>query len=311
VLFNGVAALASCALNAREKFALPALAPLLTPLATILLIVLAAGRLGAFTLAAGLVLGSILEAALLFQAMRAGDIRPAVMRPEFTPEVRGILIQYIPVVMAAFLMGGTSLVDQSMAAMLQPGSVAALSYGNRIIGVALSIGAAALSTAAFPYFSKMVAQNDWGACRHTLKRYTFLASLSSLPFMLLLMVFSPMLVKVLFERGAFTAADTGLVSAVQICYAVQVPFYVCNMLFVRFLSSARRNDVLMYVAAASLALDIILNLVLMRVMGIAGIALATSLTCAVSFVALGACSVRVLASKRIALATVPEQATAR
>ena len=93
--------------------------------------------------------------------------------------------------------------------------------------------------------------------------------------------------------------------------AVQVPFYVCNMLFVRFLSSARRNDVLMYVAAASLALDIVLNLVLMRVMGIAGIALATSLACIVSFVALGSCSARVLASKRLALAAVPEQATAR
>jgi len=311
VLFNGVAALASCALNAREKFALPALAPLLTPLATILMIVVAAGRLGAFALAAGLVAGSILEAALLFRAMHAGEIRLTMMRPEFTPEVRGILTQYIPVVMAAFLMGGTSLVDQSMAAMLQPGSVAALSYGNRIIGVALSIGAAALSTAAFPYFSKMVAQDDWSACRHTLKRYTLLAALSSLPFMLLLMVFSPILVKVLFQRGAFTAADTGLVSAVQIGYAVQVPFYVCNMLFVRFLSSARRNDVLMYVAAASLALDIVLNLVLMRVMGIAGIALATSLACIVSFVALGSCSARVLASKRLALAAVPEQATAR
>jgi putative peptidoglycan lipid II flippase len=311
VLFNGAAALATCALNAREKFALPALAPLLTPLATILFIVLAGGRLGPFALAGGLVAGSILEAALLLQAMRVADMRFAVTWSGLTPDVRGVLGQYVPVVMAAFLIGGTSLVDQSMAAMLQPGSVAALSYGNRIIGVALSIGAAALSTAAFPYFSKMAAQNDWSACRHTLRRYTLLAALSSLPFTLLLMVFSPLLVRVLFQRGAFTAADTNLVSWVQICYAAQVPFYVCNLLFARFLSSARRNDVLMYVAGASLVADIILNLVLMRVLGIAGIALATSLTFALSCVALSACSARLLASKRTAVSGVPEQMAAR
>ncbi|HEY2914912.1 MAG TPA: lipid II flippase MurJ, partial [Candidatus Angelobacter sp.] len=99
-------------------------------------------------------------------------------------------------------------------------------------------------------------------------------------------------------RGAFQASDTDLVSRVQMCYFIQIPFYMCGMLFVRFLSSIRRNDVLMYGSAISLVLDVSLNLVLMRKMGIAGIALSTSLVYLVAFVILGTVSLRLLCQRQ-------------
>jgi putative peptidoglycan lipid II flippase len=96
------------------------------------------------------------------------------------------------------------------------------------------------------------------------------------------MILSKPLVTLLFQRGAFTSADTDLVSRVQICYLIQVPFYILSMLFVRFLSAAKRNDVLMYGAVISLVLDVILNLLLMRRWGVAGIAMSTSCVYAIS-----------------------------
>jgi putative peptidoglycan lipid II flippase len=105
---------------------------------------------------------------------------------------------------------------------------------------------------------------------------------------------------VLFQRGAFTSADTELVSWVQACYAIQIPFYICAMLFVRFISSIRRNDVLMYVSAINLVLDVVLNLVLMRVWHVAGIALSTSIVYIVSFVMVSVWSVRYLFRERLA-----------
>ncbi len=204
----------------------------------------------------------------------------------------------MPMLAGGFLMGSTSVVDQSMAAMLPGGSVAALSYAGKIVGLILAIGATALSTAALPYFSQMVAQNDWAGCRHTLKRYSVLIFVTTVPLTLALMAFSRPLVRLVFQRGAFTAADTDLVSWVQICYSIQIPFYIGSMLFVRFLSSIRRNDVMMYGSGISLILDVSLNLVLMRVWGIAGIALSTSLVYVAAFLFLGACSVRLLGQGR-------------
>jgi putative peptidoglycan lipid II flippase len=299
VLFGGVAVFVSAVLNAGEKFALPALAPLVTPIVTILFLEAAVKSWGAFSLAGGIVTGSILEAALLTRALNAQGIRFTLKWRGMDSSMRSVLGQYAPMMAGSFLMCGTSVVDQSMAAMLPGGSVAALNYANKIVGAVVAIGSVGLSTAALPYFSKMAAQNDWNGCRHTLKRYSALVTLAAVPFTACLIVFSKPLVRLLFQRGAFSSTDTELVSRVQMCYVIQIPFYICGMLFVRFLSSIRRNDILMYGAVISLPLDIVLNLVLMRVWGVAGIALSTSLVYAVSLLYLATFSLRLLAKERL------------
>jgi putative peptidoglycan lipid II flippase len=183
--------------------------------------------------------------------------------------------------------------------MLPAGNVAALGYANKIINSMLSITALALSTATLPYFSRMVAANDWAGCRHTLKRYSALVVGLTVPFTALVIAFSRPIIRVLFQRGAFTAADTELVSSVQICYALQIPFFVWSIIFVRFITAIRRNDVLMYVSAINLCLDIVLNLVLMRVWHVAGIALSTSIMYAVSFLMVSLWTVRFLRQERL------------
>jgi putative peptidoglycan lipid II flippase len=195
-------------------------------------------------------------------------------------------------------MGSTSVVDQAMAAMLPTGNVAALGYANKLIGAISTLGALALGTASLPYFARMTAGSDWAGCRHTLKRYSLLLAGVTVPFTLAIIVFSHPIVRILYQRGAFTAADTELVSRVQACYALQIPFYVCSMIFVRFITAIRRNDVLMYASAINLILDIGLNLLFMRVWGVAGIALSTSIMYAVSFFIISLWSVRFLAQKR-------------
>jgi putative peptidoglycan lipid II flippase len=294
VCFGGIAALLSSALNAMEIFALPSLAPLVTPLITIAFILGLAGW-GPFTLAGGVVAGSLIEAALLFFVLHRHGVRLNFRWNGLGSAARNVAHQYFPLLGAGFLMGSTSLVDQAMAAILPGGSVSALSYANKIVGAVLVIGGTALTTAAFPYFSRMAAENDWPGLRHTLKRYSLLVASATVPFALLLMAFSRPLIRLLFQRGAFLAADTELVSQVQICYALQIPFYIWSLLFVRFLCAIRHNNILLYVAAMNLVVDILLNLALMRVWGVAGIALSTSLVNVISFLAVALYSVRVLA----------------
>ena len=277
VVFGGMAGAVSAVLNALHKFVLPAVVPLLTPLLTILLIAVGAARFGAFVLAAGLTIGSAVEAALLVWLLQRHGISLRVSWAGFTPEIRGLMGQYVPMLAGTFLMSSTGVVDQSMATMLAPGSVAALGYGNKIIALVLAIGASSLSTAIFPYLSGMLARNDWDQCRLTLRKYALMLIVVTVPLTAFLIVFSRPLVGLLYQRGAFTSLDADLVSKVQIAYALQIPFNFCGLLMVRFLSALRRNDVLMYLSGINLVLDIVLNLILMRRWGVAGIALSTSL----------------------------------
>lgn len=309
IFFSGIATCASAVLNAGERFALPALSPILTPLVTILFLQATAQRWSTFSLAAGLVAGSALEATLLVRAMSPQGIHFSLRWYGLDPALRTVLRQYTPMLAGAFLMGSTSVVDQSMAAMLTPGSVAALSYAGKITGVILGLSSTGLNLASLPYLSKMAAENDWKGCRHTLKTYSFLVFSTTVPLTIALMLLSRPLVRLLFQRGAFTPADTELVSWVQTSYAIQIPFYCCSQIFVRFLSAIQRNDLLLYVSGFNLVLDIILNVALMRVWGVAGIALSTSLVYTIGFVVVTVWSIKLLRQHQVALLVSPEALT--
>jgi putative peptidoglycan lipid II flippase len=294
LVLSGLATFMACILNTIEKFAVPALVPILTPFAVLLSIAAWTRPNSGYALALGTVIGSFLEAGFFFYLVKKNQIIGALRWRGLDPRVRSVLSQTLPMMAGCLLMGATPVVDQVMAALLGSGSVAALSYGSKVPAGLLSIGAMALSTALLPYFSKMASEGDWRGCRHTLKRYSVLMISVSVPITVLLLIFSRPLVRALFQRGAFTAMDTEVVSQVQRFYCLQVPFYVVSMLFVRFISAVRRNDLLMFAAAINLVIDIVMNLVLMRWLGIAGIALSTSIVAMTSVTFLWACSYKLM-----------------
>jgi putative peptidoglycan lipid II flippase len=290
IVLNGLVANWSAILNAGERFALPAISPVLTP-AVIMLLLLPAGRgWGVFPLALGTVGGSIAEAMVLGWALRKRGVSLKPAWRGLNRSMRQVIGQYVPAVAAVFLMSSTSLIDQSMAAMLQPGSVAALNYGTRVINVITGVGSSALATAVLPYFSSMVAQRDWAGCRHTLRTYSRLIALVTIPITLGLTLASHVLIKVLYQRGAFSAEDTNVVSSVQMFLSMQIPFYMLGIIGVRLINALKKNSLLVAIAGANAILNVTLNYVFMKSMGVAGIALSTSLvylaSCTMVFAAL-------------------------
>jgi putative peptidoglycan lipid II flippase len=194
-----------------------------------------------------------------------------------TEATREVAHQYGPVLLSGVVASGGLLVDQSMAAMLPAGSVSALVYANRFVGVVLTLLAGAVSTAVTPYFSRMIALGDWAGCRHTLRTWVRLTALVSAPIAVALIAGSNLLIRLTLQHGAFSPSDTAVVAPVLMMYAIQIPFFVCSRVFYRFLVALRRTDLIFYCGALNLILDIVLNLILMRWYGVAGIALATSL----------------------------------
>ena len=271
-------------LNAYDRFALAALSPGMTTLVTIALVLFMGRAWGIYTLAVGTLSGYAIEAGLLGWGLRRNGFCLTPRWHGWNHALRKVINQYIPVVAGALLMCGTMLVDQSMAAMLGAGSVATLNYGGKVVTLILGIGSVSLSTAVFPHLSRMVAVYDWAGIRHTLKTYTYLILVVTIPLTLILVGFSKPLVYLLFERGAFTSIDTWRVSQVQVLFFLQLPFYFLGILTVRLISSLNMNHILMQAAIINLFLKIVFNYFLMQRLGSAGIALSTTLVYAVSFI---------------------------
>ena len=202
--------------------------------------------------------------------------------------------QYAPMIAGASIMSGTELVDQSMAAMLGPGSVSILNYGNKISAVVAGIGATAVSTVILPQLSRIVAANDWSGAKRTIKSYTSLILLTTIPATLILILFSHSLTAFVFQRGAFTAGDTAQVASVQNMYLLQLPFYVLGRVFVRLTSALKANHILMWGTVISFLLNITLDYLLMKPFGVSGIALSTTIVYAASLSYISVMSSRLL-----------------
>lgn len=269
-------------LNAGGRFALAATTPVMTPLAMMAIISVCGDSWGIYAAAIAMIVGTITEGALLARGLCKQGISPFPRWHGFSPATRQVMRQYAPMIASGLFMNGTIIIDQAMAAMLGPGSVSVLNYGNRMSAAVVAIGAMAISTAFLPHFSRMAAASDWAGVQHTLKTYTRLILMTSIPITLILIVSSDFLVSLLLERGAFTATNTIEVASVQRLYVLQMPIYLVSLLFVRLISALRANHVLMWGTVINFTLNIALDYALMRWLGVAGIALSTSIVYSVS-----------------------------
>lgn len=274
----------SAVMNAGGRFALAAIAPATLPLSIMITLVLKGEQWGIFSLVAGTLIGFVTGAVLIGFVLRGQgfQLRPKLDRNN--PNLRTMMRQFVPIVTGVFLMSSTTLVDQTMAAMLQAGSVAVLSYGSKLVSMGLGLTAASIGTAAFPYFSRQVAQKDWLSLSQTLRFYLRWIFIITVPVMLLVFLFSEPIIRLLYQRGAFSPQDTHFVAQVQALFVLQVPFYIGGILLVRVISSLQSNQVLMWGSGFNLVVKIVLNYVFVRWIGVAGIALSTSLMYLGSFV---------------------------
>jgi putative peptidoglycan lipid II flippase len=291
LLFSGMAAVWTAVLNAGERFALAAAAPSAIPVATVAMVLLFPS-LGAYALAAGTTLGYALAAVMIGLTLRRAGMSPVPQLRGMTPAVRSVLQEYWPMLIGSLFMAGTNLVDQAMAASLGTGSVAALGLGGKLTAAASGVATVALGAAIFPPLSRWVAAGDWGALRRAFRQYSRLMMMAGLACALVLALGAGPLVVLLFGGRAFDAEAVQRVTTVQRLIAWQVPFAVTGLIGARILSALGRNRILMVVGGLNVVTNAGGNLVLMRYMGLAGIALATSVTYLIS------CSILLLAARR-------------
>jgi putative peptidoglycan lipid II flippase len=277
VLITGIATNCTAVLNTVDRFALPALAPMVISVAIIFGALEFGARFGIWAIVWSTLAGSLLHAVIVAWMMQRRGYRFHLRWHGMDEATREVAGQYGPVLLSSVVSSGGLLVDQSMAAMLIAGSVSALVYANRFVSVVLTLLARAISTAIVPYFSRMIAFHDWTGCRHTLRTWVRLTALVSVPIAALLIASARPLVRVALQHGQFGPRDTGVVASVLAMYAIQIPFFVVSRVYYRFIVAMRRTDLILYCGIINLGLDIVLNLVLMHWFGVAGIALATSL----------------------------------
>lgn len=192
--------------------------------------------------------------------------------PQWTPFWQG----FSTMLAGQALMSFTSIIDQFFAAHLGTGAIATLSYANRILALIVGMGAMAVSRATLPVFSRAQARGSEQVHR-VATHWAQLLFVVGLVTMVVGWWLTPIGVKLLFERGAFTAQDTAIVAEVLRFGLTQLPFYFAGIVLVSLLSSQGRYWAITVIASANLLVKLAAMAILAPVLGINGIALSTSI----------------------------------
>ncbi|MBD2138461.1 polysaccharide biosynthesis C-terminal domain-containing protein [Anabaena sp. FACHB-1237] len=275
ILISGIVSTWSAVLNAEESFALAAIVPIIGNIIGIFLLFFFKDW-GIYSLVAGFLVSPLIDMFFIAIALKRRNISVLPKWYGFDDHLKQVVSQYAPMIIAAFIICSAGLVDKSMAAMLSPGSVSSLNYANRLIASPISLISIALSTAVVPYFSKMIANENWLELRRTFEQYTKAIVITTLPITIFFLFSSQLIVKIFFERGSFTAQDTNDVAQIQALYALQIPFYIINILSIRLITAMKSNQILIYFFGSNLIINIGLNYLFIQWIGIKGIALSTS-----------------------------------
>ena len=277
--FAGPVTVMMALLNAKGRFALTAFSPLLFNIALIavmavLLIEQPATVQAAQIIAATTGVAGLLQLSIL--VMRRGENIATPLRISFDKEIRGFLGKAVPGMMASsapqlLVVAGAIIASSS------PAAVSWLYFANRLVELPLGIVGVAMGTVLIPGLTRAVRAEDRAAVAHAESRGLELAVGLALPATLGLIVLSEPIVRLLFERGAFTADDTRATARALMWLALALPAHV----LVKALSPAffAREDTMTPLVAAllSVVLSIAAAFLLGHWYGADGIATAIAL----------------------------------
>jgi peptidoglycan biosynthesis protein MviN/MurJ (putative lipid II flippase) len=166
--------------------------------------------------------------------------------------------------------------DQYTAANLGANANATLGYAARLLSLLLGIGAVSVGRAALPVLADVQSLGDGARARAIALKWSFWMVGVGLAVVVLGWLCAPWGVRLLFERGAFSADDTRAVAEVLRWGLLQMPCYFGVLILVQLLASQNRYRIMAAIAVANFALKALLNVWLAPHMGAAGIMLATS-----------------------------------
>jgi putative peptidoglycan lipid II flippase len=277
ILVLSLAGVVTGVLFAHERFVMPAVVSIVWNLVIITFVAVWQSSWGVPALAWGTLAGTVAELVLLILAMRAMG-EPLRINLHFgDPQFRRVLALMVPIAITLGLLNFNALIDLFFAQFVGSEAAAELHYAFRLYTLPQGIFAVTIGTVLFPSLSRFAAQHDAARFRETLSTGVRQTVFVSLPFVAWFTVLAEPIVRVVFQRQAFSAADTTAIAPVLAALTAGLVFANVNMMFNRSFQSMQRVWLPLYVGLANLALNAVLDVILLGPLGTAGIALSTSL----------------------------------
>ena len=176
-----------------------------------------------------------------------------------------------------------ALIDKAMASTLPEGTVSALSYGHKLMNVFSGLLSSAIATALYPQMVELIALKKEDELSRLVVKIVDIFCVLMIPVTVACVLFRTELVAAVFQRGSFGEASTALTSGVFALYSLGIFFIACNTVITNLFYGYGNTRTPMFISVANLVVNVALNLLLIRIWGVNGLALATTLSAAITF----------------------------
>jgi putative peptidoglycan lipid II flippase len=283
LIFISLSAVVMGILNTKGRFFVPAMASSFFNLGSIVggvglaILLPRFGQPAIVGMAIGTLVGGILQ---------LGMQLPTLFKTGFTfrfhlrladPGLRRILRLMIPATIGLSATQINIFINTNFASSCAEGSVSWLNYAFRLVQLPIGVFGVAFSIAAMPVLARHAARKDIQGMRETLVSSLTMVFCLTIPATAGLILLSEPIIRLIFERGAFTSIDTTATAQALSLYAVGLFAYSANKILVPVFYAL--NDTKYPVFASFLAVITNIIIITMTISSFQHRAIALSMSC--------------------------------
>jgi putative peptidoglycan lipid II flippase len=285
VLLLGLTGLMVGILQSYDEFSIAAIAPAVWNLVIIIVLVILRpsfhGSDQLYAYAIGWLLATVVQMLMVGSALRRIDFRLSFSVDWHDPRVRQVFVLMLPVTIGLGIVNLDQLLNAVFGSLVSSQAPRAIDNAFRIYMLPQGMFSVAVATVLFPTLSRLANRRNVGEMRRAVGNGMRQINLLLIPSAAILMVLATPIVRLVYQRGAFNATSTHLVSVALFWFAFSLPFGGLNLLLTRTFFAVQRPWIPTRLAAMNLVVDIIVSVILYQPLGIAGLVIGTAIANAV------------------------------
>ena len=206
-----------CILNANHKYMVTEASGIPYSISICLITVVLFEPLGAMALPIAAISGVALQFLLVF-VFSVKDYRFKITRFEKDENIKKYFLLLAPIVLGSVFDEANGLLRKSLASLMGEGAITNLNYCMTLTSLVNGVVITSISTVFFPHLIKNYTEGKKSDFITNIEKCTSIASITIIPLVVYMMMFSKQVVSIVFERGQFTADDTKIVASAFAVY---------------------------------------------------------------------------------------------
>jgi len=221
-------------------------------------------------------IGNILSAIIPILSAYKSGYRHNIIDIRCNKETKNFAIIFLPIMGGALLSNLNMFVDKFLASSMETGSISYINYASRLTNIFDSVLIVGLGVIILPLLSESRVNNDFIKFKRDASQVIKLLNIILFPIMILCMMLSNQIIEVIYMRGEFGADAAEVVAIIFFYYAPQILLLPMQATLAKIFHALEDTKTPFYINAISVGINIILSIIFSFILGIKGIAIATS-----------------------------------